>query len=504
MNTIRIFIPALLSLIIVSLTIGGQTVSDKNIVLLPSKNDPTVSFKIWFKVGWQDDPAGKEGLANITAQLMTDGATEKLSYEQILDKLYPLAAGYSASSSMEMTVIEGRTHKDNLAEYYPLFIDAILHPAFKQEDLDRIKSQTLNYLENSLRYSSDEELGKAVLYSDVYAGTSYGHTGAGTVEAMKSITVDDVKNFYKKYFTANNLIIGLGGGYNDNLLTNLKTDLAALPPAFVTPVAKPEPKPIDGFNMTIVEKDAPATAISMGFPIDVLRGTNDWYALAIAISWLGEHRNSSSHLYQVIREVRGLNYGDYAYIENFPNGGRRQLPPQNVCRRSQMFEIWIRPVPNETRHFTLRAALREFDKLVNNGMTQEQFDLTRKFLRNYVLHYAPTTEEKLAYALDDMFYGIRGEGHLKIFRDMMNALYLKDVNEAIRKHWQTANMQIAVITNDAKIFKDALVSDAPSPIAYKTPKPESVLAEDKEISTFPLKFKPENIKIVPVTDLFAK
>ena len=44
-------------------------------------------------------------------------------------------------------------------------MDAILRPAFKQEDLDRIKSQAVNYLENTLRYASDEELGKAVLYT---------------------------------------------------------------------------------------------------------------------------------------------------------------------------------------------------------------------------------------------------------------------------------------------------------------------------------------------------
>ena len=68
----------------------------------------------------------------------------------------------------------------------------------------------------------------------------------------------------------------------------------------------------------------------MGFPIDVLRGAQEWYALAIANSWLGEHRNSSSHLYQVIREARGLNYGDYSYIEHFPAAGGCMMPPQNV------------------------------------------------------------------------------------------------------------------------------------------------------------------------------
>jgi zinc protease len=208
-------------------------------------------------------------------------------------------------------------------------------------------------------------------------------------------------------------------------------------------------------------------------------------------------------LYQVIREKRGLNYGDYAYIEHFPNGGRLQMPPQNACRRQQMFEIWIRPVPNENRHFALRAALREFTRLVDNGMTEDDFTLTRNFLKKYVLHYAPTTMERLGYALDDKFYGIQGS-HLKKFRSMMEHVTLKDVNAAIKKYWQYENLQIAVVTKDAQAFKDALVANTVSPITYKTPKPESVLAEDKEIGAFPLKIKPENVKIVPVAEIFER
>ncbi len=143
--------------------------SDDSFVLLPVKNDPTISFRLVFLAGSQNDPAGKEGLAAVTASMLTDAATQRNSYEQILDKLYPLAASYSANTTAEMTVIYGRTHKDNLKDYYPLLMDAVLRPAFKQEDLDRIKSQTLNYLENTLRYASDEELGKAVLYTKLFA-----------------------------------------------------------------------------------------------------------------------------------------------------------------------------------------------------------------------------------------------------------------------------------------------------------------------------------------------
>ena len=111
--------------------------------------------------------------------------------------------------------------------------------------------------------------------------------------------------------------------------------------------------------------------------------------------------------------------------------------------------------------------------------------------------------QRLGYALDDKFYGINGS-HLDNYRKFLDEITLNDVNAAIKKYWQYGNMQVAIITKDAQSFKDALVNDSPSPITYKTPKPESVLVEDKEIIVFPLKVKAENVKIMPVTDLFVK
>ena len=474
-----------------------------HVVELPVANDPTVSFRIWFKVGSQDDPSGKEGLAALTAAMLTNGATLNNSYEQVLTKLYPLAASYSASADVEMTVLSGRTHRDNLKEYYPLFLDAILRPAFAAEDLERIRSETLNYLENRLRYADDEELGKAVLGTTLFAGTPYGHLPAGTVQALRGITLEDVRDFYRTHYTRENVVIGIGGSYESETLARLRKDLFALPVGIPAAVPPPDPAALRGLSVTIVEKEAPATAISMGFPISVLRGSREWYALAIANSWFGEHRNQSGHLFQVIREARGLNYGDYSYIEHFSNGGRRTKPPQNVCRRQQIFEIWIRPVPHEARHFALRAALREFKKLVEKGMSREDFELTRSFLKKYVLHYAPTTMERLGYALDDRFYGIDGS-HLERFRAMMDELTLEEVNAAIRKHWQFGSMQIAFVTQNAEELRRALVQNAPSPIRYSTPKADAVLAEDRQIMRFPLRVPKQSVRILTVGDFFER
>ena len=472
-------------------------------VLLPVAGDPTISFRVWFQVGSQDDPRGKEGLAAITARMIGEGSTRANDYETILDRLFPLAAGYAAQADTEMTVVSARVHKDNLAAFYPLLTQAMLGPALKQQDLDRIKFQTLSFLRNVLRYSSDEDLGKAVLYNTIFAGTPYGHLGAGTLASVQGITLDDVKDFYRRHYTPQNVVVGLGGGYRASLARDLGRDLGRLPAAAAAATPPPKPAPLHGRQVTIVEKDCGATAISIGFPIDVVRGSKSWYALAVANAWLGQHRNSASHLYQVIREQRGLNYGDYSYIERFPGGTRLQIPPTNVCRRRQIFELWIRPVPHAARHFALRAALRELKHLVDQGMTESEFRATRNFLRKYVLHLAPTTMDRLGYALDDRFYGIKGS-HLEKFRHMMDELTLADVNAAIKKHLQYENLEIVLVTKDARSLKEALAKDAPSPIEYPTRKAESILVEDREIAAFPLRIERQNVRIIPVGELFTK
>jgi zinc protease len=65
-------------------------------------------------------------------------------------------------------------------------------------------------------------------------------------------------------------------------------------------------------------------------------------------------------------------------------------------------------------------------------------------------------------------------------------------------------MQIVIVTKDAESLKKALVTNAPSPYTYPTAKATNVLQEDKQISTFKLDIKPENVTIAPMTDLFVK
>jgi zinc protease len=486
-----------------------QEAMNNEAIAVKESQSPYVALNVWVHCGSQNDPPGKEGLASLTAVLLSESSSKNNTYEQILEKLYPMAAGYNSSVDKEMTNFSGCVYKDHVDSYYGLFKDSILAPAFKPEDFQRIKTQSMNYLKQTRRFSRDEELSKELLFHEIYRGTPYAHPEKGYVASVDSITLDDVKAFYSKYYVRNNVSIAVGGGFPQGFKDNMRADFDALPPGQSLTVPKPQPASIDGIHFLLVEKDTNTSPVSIGFPTSLLRSDKDFYAMMLFNSWMGEHRNSEGRLYQVIRETRGINYGDYTYIEAYPRGYTTQVPPVNVSRRSQIFEIWLRPVAETspgTLHdrtlFTIRAALRELASIIEKGMRPEDFISTRRFLKNYTVNFGATLSRRLAYRVDDAFYGIRGEGFLASIKPELESLALDQVNTAIRKHLQAGNTWIVVITKNAEAFKKKLIAGAPSSISYAGPQTKEVLAEDKLISAFPIAVPEKNIKIVNINDVF--
>src|SRR3989475_10941299 len=176
-------------------------------VLLPGTS-PLVTFRILFMTGSAFDPPGKEGLAALTASMLAQGGTRSMSYDQVVQALYPMASSVNSQVDKEMTVFTGTTHIENLDRYYGLFKDMLLDPGFRPEDFKRLREDAINFLKVSLRESNDEELGKEDLYNVIYAGHPYGHHNAGKITSLEKLTVDDVRNFYRGHYNAANLVLG--------------------------------------------------------------------------------------------------------------------------------------------------------------------------------------------------------------------------------------------------------------------------------------------------------
>ncbi len=468
-------------------------------VLLPNRS-PLVTFRILFMTGAASDPKGKEGIASLTASMISQGGSRQMTYEQITNAFYPMAAGFGAQVDKEMTVFTGTTHVDNLASYYKIINQMLLDPGFRQEDFTRVKTDTINFLKVGLRESNDEELGKEYLYNVIYAGTPYAHHNAGTLSSLEKLTLDDVREFYKQNYTQANLVLGLAGGYPQDFLKTVETDLAKLPAGKPATMKILAPALSPGMNIDIVKRETRSTAFSLGFPVPVTRRDKDFAALALVASYFGQHRSSNSFLYGRLREARGLNYGDYAYIEYFPRGMFQFEPDPNLGRSSQIFQIWIRPVEPANGMFTLRATLYEYDRLVRDGMSAETFEATREFLTKYNNILTATQDAQLGYALDSRYYGI-GD-YVPYMREQLSKLTLADVNNAIKKYLKSDNLRVVVITKDAEGFRKAILGGEPTPVTYVSPKPKEITDEDKLIEAYKINAKPEAVKIVPIENVF--
>ncbi len=464
---------------------------------------PQVRFKLLFEAGSAHDPAGKEGLAALTAAMVARAGSSERKYDEVTKALFPIAGGFGEQADKEMTTFTGTIHKDNWNQFLDVALPQLLTPGFREDDFRRLKDAQKNALVLDLKDNNEEEFGKERLQANVFAGTPYGHPVLGTVKGIESISLDDVKNFYRQAYAQGALHVGISGDVSPEMTAQLKTRLAALPEGAGLPrIARPQGRKAQGLEVEIIEKNTRATAISFGMPIEVNRAHPDFPALWLAKTWLGEHRASNSYLYQRIRELRGMNYGDYAYIEAFPRGMFGFFPSPNLGRKSQIFEVWIRPVAPQNAHMALRIALTELGKLIDKGLTEEQFAATRDYLMKNVFVMTATQDAQLGYALDAQWY--RTPEFTQMMRDGLSKLTAAEVNAAMRRHLSAQNLSVVFITKDAAGLKEKLVSDAFSPISYDAQKPQELLDEDKAIGGMKLGIRPEAVKITPAVQAFAQ
>jgi len=470
-------------------------------VTLPNPDSPIIAVRLLLKTGSIHDPAGKEGLAALTGLMVGDAGTRKRSYGELLDALYPMASSIEVETDREVTVISGEVHREKLAEYTALLTEAVLQPAFDESDFSRNREQSLAYLTTTLRASNDELLGLEAIQQVIFADHPYQHSPAGTVEALESITLEDVKNFYRDHYTQSNLMLGVAGGYPEGYVASLEKTLSSLPPGEPSKLTElPQPAKVKGRRFTLIDKETDSVGIHIGYALPINRSDPDYYPLMVANSYLGEHRTFHGRLMQQLRGERGLNYGDYSYIEYWYVPPFTMNPTPNVPRRQQYFSVWVRPVVPDTAHFALRDALFEVDRLASRGLTQEEFELARDFLISYSKLWGQTLPNRLAWHMDSRYYGM--PYYIDEIDKRLEKLTVDEVNAAVKKYIQTDDFHAVLVTNNAEEVKAYLEKDQPSPMKYNAPPEQRVL--DADVTIQKIEVEPTEIQIVPVAKMFQQ
>jgi zinc protease len=471
------------------------------LVVQANPASPIVSFRLVFHSGSVDDPKGKEGLTSLTADLLAEGGTQSLTSAQLLAALFPMAAELESSTDKEFTVFAGRVHKDHLARFLDIFTDVLLEPRLSPQEFERLRTRALSDVRNRLRSENDELLGKVALDALLYQGHPYAHFVGGTEKGLESITLEDVKAHAARFFTQDRLVIGLAGPVDDALRQTVMSRLSALPATGAPRVELP-PVPTTGGRALVVQKPTLSTAVSLGYVTPLRRGDPDFFPVAFALSYLGEHRQSSGVLYNELREKRGLNYGDYAYAEHFIEQPGTTYNRTNIARTQQDLTLWIRPVVPGNAMFATRGTVHYLDRMVKQGIPPEKFELSRGFLLGYTRLWEQTDQRRLGYAIDSLYYGT--PDFLEQYRAALAKMTPESVHAALQRQLRPEALNFAFVTQDAEALARLLQEQPPSPITYASPKAPELLEEDKVISSRPLPIRPDAVQVVPASSFMAR
>ncbi len=497
-------------------------------VLTVDSPSSLVAVRVAVPAGSAQDPAGKEGLAALTADLVIEGSfgdpKAPTTKEALAEITRPWGEGARPRAILgkEMTVFAMTVPEEKLSS----FLEKILGPMFTKPlfavaELERLKTERAVML-SRLRFEAQEEMGLRATDNLLHAGTALAHHDRGTALGIKSVAVADVQSFYATFYRSDKLRVALGTA-KESVTAAVSRALAgaggATPASLAArrPAAAPRPS---GRSLTIVTMpEAISSGIHAGFPIEVTRAHPDYWPLYVANVWLGTHRDSFAHLYTVIREERGYNYGDYSYIEWMQNRPGQLFPPPNYPRSRQDFTMWVRPVAHDYVVHLMKALLFELDELLARGLSEEQVALAKTKAKVLYLSLAEDNDRRVAYRLDDDFYALK-EPYLDQYLAAVDAVTAEQVNLALRKHLQTRDVAFVVTTDDdmAPKLADAVARGGlawgKGPKEYNVEqkdgvylvKPEQleILRRDGAWAGYPLRIPRESIRIVKAADAFEK
>jgi zinc protease len=267
---------------------------------------PIVTMNLAVKTGSAADPADRAGLAAMTAALLDRGTTKRSALDLDSD-LQSIGASLNANATWDGTSVSLTTLKRHLDKALDIYSEAILHPAFADAEVARLKNQRLGQLAQSRDNATQIA---AVVYPAILYGAShpYGHPATGNEASVRALSATDVKTFYSTYFVPNNAtLIVVGDVKPDEVAAKLEAAFAGWKAADV-PEARMAAAPVrDHAQIYLVDRPGAAQSVLNIGSVGVPRSTPDYYALQVLNTILGGQFVSRVNLN--LREDKGYTYG---------------------------------------------------------------------------------------------------------------------------------------------------------------------------------------------------
>ncbi len=280
--------------------------------LVEDHTNPILSLDLVFRGGAALDPTGKQGVANLVASTMDEGAGD-LDSQAFQGRLDALSISLRFGAGADSFTGTLRTLSENRDAAFELLRLALTAPRFDEEPVERIRAQILIGLS---RASEDpDSIASRSLSKIFFPDHPYGRSSNGTRETVEAITRHDLVTFVRNRFGRDNLVVGVVGDVTPAELAQLLDSTFLDLPAEAAPASHAETKPAGLGELVVVEREIPQSVVVFGHG-GLLRDDPDYYA-AYVVNHIFGGGSFSSRLYDEVREKRGLAYSVYSFLSPF-------------------------------------------------------------------------------------------------------------------------------------------------------------------------------------------
>jgi predicted Zn-dependent peptidase len=396
------------------------------LIVAPVPKLPIVTVAAVFDAGAICDPDGREGLAELTVKLLLEGTTTSDGAE-LIDRFERLGASVDASADWDSAAVTMTALAENLAPAFAILAEVLRMPAFREREVERLKSERLAellQLRTEPRGLADE-LFTRFLYEP---SSRYSRPDGGDEESVKSIDRNDVRSFFETRYVPSMATVLVVGDITvraaEDLVASTLGVWSGASPRRVT--ASDRPARSERAVHIVTKPDAPQSELRVG-QVGIPRKHPDYFPAVVMNAILGGLFNSRINLN--LREAHGYTYGAFSGFE-----WRRQSGPFTVSTA----------VKSEVTDAAAREVISEIDRMRSTLVDEEELSLATSYLDGvFPIRYETTAA--IAAALANLVVYDLPDDYFDRYRDNVRAVTREAVLQAAEQHLAPSALQMVVV-----------------------------------------------------------
>ncbi|MGC1829278.1 MAG: pitrilysin family protein [Candidatus Acidiferrales bacterium] len=411
------------------------------VIVVSDTGEPAIAAQlVILSAGSIRDPAKMPGVAEMTANLLTQG-TEKRSAQEIAEAIDFIGGQLEASADKDATIVKLDIVKKDLDTGLDLMSDVVLHPSFRAEELERQRQQLLSGFE--VQYSDPDYLASVVFGREVYGSSPYGWPAEGTPETAQKLGRDELVKFHDANYAPNQALLAFAGDITpEKAFAAAEKYFGAWPKREAAASAPPAPASSQGLRIWLIDKpDAVQTQIRVG-KIGIRRGDPNYIPVEVMNRIFGGGYNS--RLNTEVRVKKGLTYGAYSSF--------------NPHRYAGSFAVGTF-TRTETTVEATKLVVDLIAQMSTGDVTQKELDFARDYLAGVYPIQSETAEQVADRVITVAAFGLPADFN-STYPDRIRGVTLAEVREMAERYLQADNLDI-VLAGNVSAFRDALKKQFP-------------------------------------------